>query len=66
MRVVVNGEEKEVGAGATVQQLIESMGLGAATIVVQRNDEIVERTAFAETAIEEGDRLELIRLVGGG
>jgi thiamine biosynthesis protein ThiS len=42
------------------------MGLGAATIVVQRNDDIVERAVFAETEIEEGDRLELIRLVGGG
>jgi thiamine biosynthesis protein ThiS len=66
MQVSVNGEPKDISADATLLALIESLGLNPKTVVVQRNDDIVERADFAATQLQEGDQLELIRFVGGG
>ena len=66
MKVVANGREVEVGDAATVQDLIEAMGLGAKWVLVERNGEPVERADITATRLEEGDRLELVRAVAGG
>ena len=66
MIVLVNGEQKDVEAAATVLQLIEQLALSPKNVVAQLNDEIVERTEFGWARLCEGDRLELIRFVGGG
>ncbi|MBI4644733.1 MAG: sulfur carrier protein ThiS [Deltaproteobacteria bacterium] len=65
MRVTINGEPRDLAA-STVLALLEELGLNPAAIVVERNGEIVDRAAYQETALEEGDVLELVRLVGGG
>jgi thiamine biosynthesis protein ThiS len=66
MKVIVNGEPREVAAHLTIAQLMEGLGIRPQATVVQHNDEIVDRERFADTALTEGDRLELVRLVGGG
>ena len=49
-----------------VLDLLQALSLDAKTTVVQRNDDIVERERYADTALTEGDALELVRFVGGG
>lgn len=66
MQVTVNGERRDIATGATVQTLLDSLGLKAPAIVVQRNADIVDRARFAQTPIADGDILELVRFVGGG
>lgn len=66
MNITVNGEKKDVSEGATILEVVESLGFAAATVVVQRNDDIVPRDAYGDTPVNEGDTLELIRFVGGG
>lgn len=66
MIITVNGEKKDVAAGATVLDLLTGMGLNNKTMIVQRNDDIVERSTYASTVLFEGDALELVRMVGGG
>jgi thiamine biosynthesis protein ThiS len=65
MKLTINGEVRQVTA-ATVWGLIEELGLHPQATVVERNREIVDREAFRETPLSEGDVLELVRLVGGG
>ncbi|MBM4294147.1 MAG: sulfur carrier protein ThiS [Deltaproteobacteria bacterium] len=65
MKVKINGEYREVGA-ATVVDLLTELGLHPQGTVVERNHEIVDRGAYQETRLAEGDVLELVRLVGGG
>ena len=65
MKVKINGESREVAA-ATVLGLLEELGLHPQGTVVERNREIVDRQGFRETRLNEGDILELVRLVGGG
>ena len=65
MKVKINGEPREVAAG-TVWTLLEELGLHPQGTIVERNREIVDRDAYQETRLVEGDVLELVRLVGGG
>jgi thiamine biosynthesis protein ThiS len=64
--LLVNGEEREIEAGATVSSLLESLDLVPGTVVVERNRKIVERSRYEEVLLEDGDRLELVHFVGGG
>ena len=66
MTVNINGETRDIQPGLTVTALLEQLGLNPKVVVVQRNDDIVERASFDATIIQEGDQVELIRFVGGG
>lgn len=66
MNVTVNGGEMELGDGATVLALLEMKDIPAQAVVVERNGEIVPGEAFADTALCDGDHLEVLRFVGGG
>ena len=66
MKVVANGDPVEVDEGATVDDLLGSLGLAGRWVLVERNGEPVARAALATTALAEGDRLELVRAVAGG
>ncbi|GAD59748.1 sulfur carrier protein ThiS [Brevundimonas sp. BAL450] len=65
MRIEVNGEPREVEAG-TILDLVETLGLDPKKVAVERNLEIVPRSLHAETALANGDRIEIVQLVGGG
>jgi sulfur carrier protein len=66
VQVVSNGKPLDVPEGATVDQLLHQLGLGAKWVLVERNGEPVMRGALATTVLEAGDRLELVRAVAGG
>lgn len=65
MKLTINGQDREVAA-ATVWGLLEELGLHPQATVVERNREIVDRGAYRDVRLSEGDVLELVRLVGGG
>jgi thiamine biosynthesis protein ThiS len=50
----------------TVLGLVESFGLQPRKIAVERNLEIVPRSAYGEVALRDGDRIEIVNFVGGG
>jgi thiamine biosynthesis protein ThiS len=66
LTVVVNGEERRLPGPATLLDLLRYLGLDPRTVVVERNREIVRRPRLGETAIAEGDAIELVHFVGGG
>ena len=66
IQVTVNGESRAVAAGRSVAGYLEELGLQPALIVVEHNREILERAAYTETRLDEGDVLELVHFVGGG
>ncbi len=65
MKVVANGDAVDLADGATVEDLLDSLGLGGRWVLVERNGEPVPRTVLASTILAEGDRLELVRAVAG-
>jgi sulfur carrier protein len=66
MRVSINGEWRELQDGLTVAALVNLLGLTAPHVAVELNLEVVPRVRHAETPIRDGDRLEVVTLVGGG
>lgn len=66
MNITVNGEITVCSEGATLLDLILRLGLSPEKIVVERNRDIVPAGTFAETALQDGDSLELLQFVGGG
>ena len=66
MRVTANGDEVDLADGATIADLLATLGLGPKNVVVERNGEPVARATMATTALADGDRLELVRAVAGG
>ena len=66
MIIQLNGEQREVPNGLTLAGLIEWLELPADRVAVERNLEVVKRSNWSATRIENGDRLEVVRMVGGG
>ncbi|MCL2831180.1 MAG: sulfur carrier protein ThiS [Betaproteobacteria bacterium] len=66
MRLLVNGESRSFSEPLSVAGLLDVMGLAGKRIAVERNGEIVPKSRHAETALDEGDRLEIVVAVGGG
>ena len=66
MTLTINGEERAFGALSNVAALVAELGLDARKVAVERNLEIVPRSAYLETAIADGDRIEIVHFIGGG
>ncbi len=66
MNLTINGERREFPAPLTVAGLLAELGLASKRIAVERNGEIVPKSLHADTALADGDRLEIVVAVGGG
>jgi len=66
LEIVVNGEPLRVSPKATVETLLRAHDLDPDLVVVERNGAILPRRAFATTAFEPDDALEIVHFVGGG
>jgi sulfur carrier protein len=66
MTIQVNGETREVPHGNTVAELLSSLGVTQPHVAVELNLEVVPRAQHGDTILQDGDRLEVVTLVGGG
>ncbi|HEV2532850.1 sulfur carrier protein ThiS [Phenylobacterium sp.] len=66
MNLTVNGEPRRLDGVADVAALVAALGLDGRKVAVERNLEIVPRSAYGRTALAEGDRIEIVHFIGGG
>jgi len=66
IQVIVNGSPHRLDQPLDVAALIQRLALSGKRIAVERNGEIVPRSAHGSTLLTEGDRLEIVVAVGGG
>ncbi len=66
MEIQVNGEKRQWDASVTVGDLLEALGIRPGLVVVEKNLRIVPRERMGEEMVQDGDSIEIIRLVGGG
>ena len=66
MRLVINGEARELAEARDVAGLVTGLGLDPRKVAVERNLEIVPRSLYAQTALADGDRIEIVHFIGGG
>ena len=66
MQVTVNGEVRDTVAGETLAVLLASLGIDRRKVAVERNREIVPKSAVEGVILAPGDQLEIVQFVGGG
>ena len=66
MNLTVNGETRAFEGVADLAALVAALGLDRRKVAVERNLEIVPKSAFASTNLGEGDRIEIVHFIGGG
>jgi thiamine biosynthesis protein ThiS len=66
LTLTVNGEMRSFASPLTVLGLLEALGLHKGRVAVERNLEIVPRSLHGATALADGDRIEIVRFIGGG
>ena len=66
MRVLVNGEVMDVPEGVSVDALLEHLKVKREFTAVALNREITPKAQYADTHLKDGDRVEIVRPMGGG
>lgn len=66
MRVFINDQQHEVAAGVTVAELLATLELPPRQVAIEINRELLPRDQHELHTLDEGDRLEVVTLVGGG
>ena len=65
-QISLNGEARGLSRAMTVADLLAEIGLDARKVAVERNEEIVPRSAYGSTWLAAGDSLEIVHFIGGG
>lgn len=66
MKLTINGESREFSEMLNVAGLLDRLALEPRKVAVERNLEIVPKSLYGETALADGDRIEIVHFVGGG
>ena len=66
IQLTVNGKARTLDTPVTLLQFLEDSGINPGIVAVEHNGEIVKRDRYAETTLADADRLEIVRMVGGG
>ncbi len=64
--VTVNGEQRRISAGASIEAMLGELGIDPQRVAVERNLEIVPRSTLGDVAVADGDAFEIVHFVGGG
>jgi sulfur carrier protein len=69
LSVILNGQPRDFGQlepGASLIEVVGALELKADRVAIEHNGEIAQRTAWEQTSVNAGDRLEIVHFVGGG
>jgi sulfur carrier protein len=66
MRIQINGETKEVPENLSLQSLIEHLSLPNQRVAIELDQEVVRKSQWPTTTVEEDSRIEIVHFVGGG
>jgi len=66
MQLEINGKKETVAEGINVRALLEAKGINPNLVACELNLTILKRATLAETPLHDGDRLEIIQMIGGG
>ena len=66
MTVTVNGQARPLAEALRLDALIATVSPDPRQVIAEVNGTIIKQPAWAQTLVRDGDRIELVRLVGGG
>lgn len=66
MKILLNGENRQISDHCSVLDLLQELHLAEKRLAVELNGEIVPRSAYEDTALKDGDKIEIVHAIGGG
>ena len=66
MKITVNGEDRCFDAPLSIAGLLTGLGIEGGKVAIERNLEIVPKSAYHTIHLNEGDRIEIVHFIGGG
>jgi thiamine biosynthesis protein ThiS len=66
MNITLNGDPFDLPGSLTIAELLAHLDIDPRSVAVERNFQVVKRDAYASTAIESADQIEIVNFVGGG
>ncbi|MGE7389235.1 sulfur carrier protein ThiS [Streptomyces sp. NPDC004126] len=66
MTISVNGEPREIAAGTTLDAVVATLTTAPSGVAAALNETVVPRGQWPATAVDEGDRIEILTAVQGG
>jgi thiamine biosynthesis protein ThiS len=64
--IIANGQPRQARVGSTVADFLQELSIAPSRVVAQLDGGIVPRSEFDKAILQEGSRLEIVTLVGGG
>ena len=66
MKIVINGKEKEFPSSGNLKHVVEQFCPTSQRVIAEVNGTIIKSAQWSNTAIQNGDKIELVGFVGGG
>jgi sulfur carrier protein len=66
MRIILNGEPRDLVGPLSVEALLDQLGLDGRTVAVELNRQVVKRVQYGTTLVEDASEVEIVAFVGGG
>ncbi len=66
MEISLNGEPRQIEEGMTLQGLVGTLQLPDRALAIAVNRKVITRAKWPEVVLQPGDRVELVRAIGGG
>ena len=66
MKIIANDSEFDVNPACSLPEFLESIGYQLGLVVVERNRQALAPSEARDTILQEGDRLEIVKIVAGG
>ena len=65
-KIVLNGKETEIAENITLSKLLENLKISPQMVACEINAKIIRRAQYPQTPISEGDKIEILQMIGGG
>ncbi len=66
MKVMVNGETKELAKEINLSELLNHLSMPQERIAVELNKSVVRKKDWATIRVKDADKIEIVHFVGGG
>jgi sulfur carrier protein len=64
--IVLNGKTRDLEASVSLPALLELLGVNPQQVAIAVNGDVVPRRDWSKVTVRDGDRIEIVRAVGGG
>jgi thiamine biosynthesis protein ThiS len=66
LTLTVNGRERTLSGEPTLPALLADLGVDRRMVAVAHNGDVIPRATYDDVTLHDGDRIEVVRMVGGG